>query len=89
MSSGGCAKAGTDIADLAESRADQYLEWLGEDVCKVKGKMNMKKCCYREFGDETIYQYRANHYYSCNIGTKNRLARDKFEFRVPTAERQL
>lgn len=87
MSTGGCAKAGTDIADLAESRGDMYLEWLGEDVCKLRRKMNMKKCCYREVGDMTIYQYRANHYYTCTLGGKDRLARDKFEFRVPTADR--
>jgi hypothetical protein len=87
LSSGGCAKPGTDVADLSQGRAEQYVEWLGEDVCKLKGKIKIKKCCFREEGDQTIYQYAADYTYSCKLGPKSRVVNDKFEFRVPTAER--
>ena len=35
LSSGGCAKPGTDIADLSKQRFEDYVSWLGQDVCRT------------------------------------------------------
>ncbi|KAL4537669.1 hypothetical protein Ndes2437B_g08778 [Nannochloris sp. 'desiccata'] len=87
LSVGGCAKPGTDIADLSQGRFEQYVEWLGSaDVC-MSGKKKIKKCCFREKGDQTIYQYAADYTYRCKLIPKAWSMTDKFEFQVPTAQR--
>jgi hypothetical protein len=89
LSLSGCAKPGSDVDGQSETRFEEHTAWLGPNgMCKTV-KKKIEKCCYREKGEITIYQYAANYTYRCKVAPKKWDVKDKFEFQVPTASRIL
>lgn len=87
LSTGGCGKPGTDITVVSESRFTAHADWLGQGVC-APGKRKVKKCCYREKGDQTIYQFSGDYTYKCTTQPRKWDVTDKAEFQVATSSRR-